>query len=59
MTEPTPPRPLTVREAGRKGGTTTAQRHGREHYERIGALGGQRVRELVDRAKAQERSERD
>lgn len=29
----------TAREAGRKGGLTTAQRHGREHMRRIGRRG--------------------
>ena len=30
----------TTREAGKKGGTTTRQRHGHEHYQAIGKLGG-------------------
>ncbi|MGC8834110.1 MAG: hypothetical protein ACP5R4_08645 [Armatimonadota bacterium] len=32
---------ITVREAGRKGGRTTALRHGREFYEKIGKKGGE------------------
>lgn len=47
-------REMTVREAGRKGGETTAERHGREFYEEIGQKGGQRVRELIQRGKQQE-----
>ncbi len=31
---------MSIREAGRRGGTTTAKRYGREHYERIGKIGG-------------------
>ncbi len=34
-------RDMTVREAGRKGGETTAERHGREFYEEIGQKGGE------------------
>ncbi len=66
---------LTVREAGRRGGSTTSQRyrasgfyqaigaaggamtaakHGPEHYERIGQLGGARTRALVAKGKAAE-----
>ena len=36
---------------GRKGGTTTKERHGEEHYKKIGKMGGQKVRELVERGK--------
>ncbi|HOF86871.1 MAG TPA: KGG domain-containing protein [Armatimonadota bacterium] len=36
---------MTVREAGRKGGETTAERHGHEFYEEIGRKGGQKVRD--------------
>jgi len=32
---------MTVREAGRKGGRTTKQRHGPEFYEAIGRKGGE------------------
>lgn len=32
---------LTTVEAGRKGGETTRQRHGPDHYSRIGKLGGE------------------
>ena len=47
--------PMTVREAGRKGGMRTSQTHGRDFYEQIGHKGGQRggpkVRELIDAGK--------
>ncbi len=36
---------MTTREAGRKGGKTTAQRYGPEFYEEIGRKGGQAVSE--------------
>lgn len=43
--------PMTVREAGRKGGMRTSQTHGRDFYEQIGHKGGRkggpRVRELI------------
>ncbi len=34
---------MTTREAGRKGGQTTAKRYGPEFYEEIGRKGGQAV----------------
>src|SRR5438132_506440 len=37
---------MTVAEAGRRGGATTAQRHGSDFYEQIGKQGGQKVKEL-------------
>ena len=42
---------MTVQEAGRRGGTKTAQTHGRDFYEEIGHKGGQRVKELVEEGK--------
>lgn len=49
---------MTVAEAGRKGGRKggrrTAETHGREFYEEIGAKGGHRVRELINEGKAHE-----
>lgn len=42
---------MTVQEAGRRGGTKTAQTHGREFYEEIGHKGGQRVKELIEAGK--------
>ena len=42
---------MTVKEAGRKGGNTTKQRHGEGYYEAIGKKGGQKVRELIQRGK--------
>lgn len=74
---------ITVREAGRRGGTKVRERHGIEHFKRIGHLGGTttaqrygtefyreigrkgglkggaRVRELIARAKALERAEKE
>jgi general stress protein YciG len=32
---------MTVQEAGRRGGKTTAERHGHEFYEKIGKKGGE------------------
>jgi general stress protein YciG len=37
---------MTVREAGRKGGETTSERHGREFYEEIGHMGGEKGGEV-------------
>jgi uncharacterized protein len=42
---------MTVREAGRKGGEVTAQRHGPQFYEQIGRKGGQKVKELIEQGK--------
>ena len=36
-----PDKEMSVQEAGRKGGKTTAERHGPEFYERIGKKGGE------------------
>ncbi len=36
---------MTVREAGRKGGRTTKERHGPQFYETIGQKGGEATRE--------------
>jgi general stress protein YciG len=44
-------RGMTVREAGRKGGEVTSQRHGPQFYEEIGRKGGQRVKELIEQGK--------
>ncbi|HZO87206.1 MAG TPA: hypothetical protein VFB38_02630 [Chthonomonadaceae bacterium] len=53
---------MTVQEAGRKGGETTAKTHGHEFYEEIGHKGGekgghkggQRVKELIEEGKQAE-----
>lgn len=49
---------LTVSEAGRKGGETTARTHGHEFFQEIGhkggSKGGQRVRELIEKGKTAE-----
>jgi general stress protein YciG len=50
---------MSVRDAGRKGGMTTAKTHGHESYEQIGhkggaaggKKGGQRVKELIEKGK--------
>ncbi|HMK48276.1 MAG TPA: Em GEA1 (EM1) [Methanocella sp.] len=46
---------ISVREAGRRGGNTTKERHGPDFYKDIGHKGGQKVRELIERGKTQER----
>jgi uncharacterized protein len=43
---------ITVREAGRRGGNTTKQRHGPDFYKEIGHKGGQKVKELIERGKS-------
>ncbi|HUK67021.1 MAG TPA: hypothetical protein VLV17_09360 [Anaeromyxobacteraceae bacterium] len=47
-----PSRPMTVSEAGRKGGLTVRDERGRGFYAEIGRKGGQKVRELIQRGKA-------
>lgn len=42
-------------EIGRRGGETTSREHGPEFYQEIGRKGGQRVRDLINRGKEQER----
>ncbi len=49
---------LSVREAGKKGGDVTAARHGRAHYQRIGVLGGARLRLLLEAGKEAEAREK-
>lgn len=46
---------LTVREAGRRGGIATRDKHDHEHFVEIGRRGGQRVRELLRKWKEMER----
>ena len=46
---------MTTAEAGRLGGRATRRRYGLEHYRRLGALGGQRLAELVRVARRAER----
>jgi len=43
--------PITVKEAGRKGGIRTAQTHGHDFYENIGHKGGPKVRSLIEEGK--------
>jgi len=40
--------PISVREAGRRGGTKTRDNHGHEFYVEIGRKGGSRVKRLVE-----------
>jgi general stress protein YciG len=49
---------MTVREAGRKGGYVTFERHGLKHYEEIGRKGGQKVKRLVEQGKRELARER-
>lgn len=39
---------LTMREIGTLGGKKTLERHGLEFYQRIGKIGGQRVKRLIE-----------
>ncbi|MFN2526316.1 MAG: hypothetical protein ABR505_08640 [Actinomycetota bacterium] len=45
-------------EAGRKGGTTTKQRYGEEHFERIGKIGGKKGGETTKKRYGREFYER-
>jgi general stress protein YciG len=55
--------PMSVSEAGHRGGEKTAQTHGHEFFEEIGHKGGQagghkggqRVRQLIEEGKKSER----
>jgi len=47
-------RPLTVSEAGQKGGKKTHALYGKTFYEGIGRMGGARVRELIAAGRAGE-----
>lgn len=40
---------------GKKGGETTKEKYGHEFYEEIGHKGGQKVRELIEKGKAEEK----
>lgn len=44
-------REWTTKEAGRKGGETTRSRFGTEHYQKIGSMGGSKVRRMLERAR--------
>jgi general stress protein YciG len=47
--------PMTVKDAGRKGGMRTAETHGHDFYQEIGkkggVKGGPKVRELIEAGK--------
>ncbi|MDQ5955076.1 MAG: uncharacterized protein QG621_79 [Patescibacteria group bacterium] len=45
---------MSVHDAGKKGGDTTASTHGPEFYSEIGRKGGQRVRDLTEKGKESE-----
>jgi general stress protein YciG len=40
-------KPITVAEAGRKGGTKVREKYGHQFYEEIGRKGGNRVKALI------------
>lgn len=46
---------LSVREAGRRGGIKTRDRHGPEFYRVVGKKGGDRIKELIAAGKAAEK----
>lgn len=48
---------ITCRQAGRRGGLKTSERHGPEHYKRMGQLSGKRVKELIERGRELEKEE--
>ena len=39
------PHSITVAEAGRRGGRSTREKHGKEHFQQIGQKGGQALAE--------------
>lgn len=51
---------MSVREAGQKGGQKTSETHGKDFYQEIGQkggqIGGQRVKDLIDKGKEAENS---
>lgn len=42
---------MSVSEAGRKGGQTTARKYGPSFYSEIGHKGGQKVKKLIEEGK--------
>lgn len=45
---------MSVREAGQRGGKRTSETHGRDFYENIGGMGGQKVKDLIEKGKRRE-----
>ena len=46
---------MTTREAGRLGGEKVRDKYGVEFYSEIGHKGGQKVKELIERGRQEER----
>jgi general stress protein YciG len=49
--------PISVADAGRRGGRATAAKHGTAHFKKIGSLGGSKARILVQQGRAQEQAD--
>jgi uncharacterized protein len=49
---------MTVAEAGRMGGRLVSEKYGPGHFEKIGRKGGQKVADLIERAKSMESAEK-
>ena len=49
----------TMQEIGRRGGHANSARHDHDHFVTIGKMGGNRLREMLAKAKAMEAAERD
>ena len=48
-------KPISVADAGRKGGRTTLKRHGPEFYSKIGRKGGRKLKTLITRGRQAEK----
>lgn len=48
---------MTLKEAARKGGIATRDKHGKNHYKKIGKAGGQKVKELIQKGKECEQTD--
>jgi len=49
--KPKEEKPMTVKDAGHKGGSTTLARHGKEHYEKMSAKGVEARKRIYDAGK--------